>query len=78
MAAVRFAFSCLRQKYGALGFVIFCVSLAFGDRFSVPDRGQQGCAALIVRALQHAGMTFDRRPADMLPADLAKHFGAIP
>ncbi len=40
--------------------------------------GQQGCVALIVRALQKAGMTFDRAPPDMMPADLAKHFGILP
>jgi hypothetical protein len=49
-----------------------------GDRIHVPDRGQQGCVALVVRALQRAGMTFERRPTDMTPADLAKHFHVMP
>jgi hypothetical protein len=34
--------------------------------------------ALIARALQRAGVTFARRPADMTPADLAKQFGVMP
>jgi hypothetical protein len=76
--ASRYACSCLRQKYGRLSFVLLALAVLFGDRFEVPDRGQQGCIALIVRALQRAGMTFARRPTDMTPADLAKEFGAVP
>jgi hypothetical protein len=76
--AARYACSCVKQKYGRLSFVLFALAVLFGDRFQVPDRGQQGCVALIVRALQHAGMTFARRPTDMTPADLAKEFGALP
>jgi hypothetical protein len=63
--AVAFAYSCLR-------------SVLLGDRFKVPDRGQHGCVALIVRALQRAGMAFEQRPNDMMPADLAKRFGVVP
>jgi hypothetical protein len=76
--ASRYAYSCLRQKYGRLSFVLFAFAVLLGDRFEVPDRGQQGCVALIVRALQRAGITFARRPTDMTPADLAKRFGVIP
>jgi hypothetical protein len=74
----RYAYSCLRQKYGRLSFVLLALAVLLGDRFEVPDRGQQGCVALIVRALQRAGMTFARRPTDMTPADLAKKFGVVP
>jgi hypothetical protein len=76
--ASRYAYSCLRQKYGRLSFVLFALAVLLGDWFEVPDRGQQGCVALIVRALQRAGMTFARRPTDMTPADLAKKFGVLP
>jgi hypothetical protein len=76
--ASRYAYSCLRQKYGRLSFVLFALAVLLGDRFEVPDRGQQGCVALIVRALQRAGMTFARRPTDMTPADLAKQLGVMP
>ena len=75
---MRFAYSGLRQKYGLFSFVTLAVTVLLGDRFHVPDRGQQGCAALVVRALQRAGMTFDRRPTDMIPADLAKQFHVMP
>jgi hypothetical protein len=76
--ASRYAYSCLRQKYGRWSFVLFAFAVLLGDRFEVPDRGQQGCVALIARALQRAGMTFARRPTDMTPADLARKFGVMP
>ena len=76
--ASRYAYSCLRQKYGRWSFVLLALAVLVGDRFEVPDRGQQGCVALIARALQRAGMTFARRPTDMTPADLAKMFGVMP
>jgi hypothetical protein len=76
--ASRYAYSCLRQKYGRWSFVLFAFAVLLGDRFEVPDRGQQGCVALIARALQRAGMSFARRPTDMTPADLARKFGVMP
>jgi uncharacterized protein YycO len=76
--AVNFAYSCLRQKYGTFSFLLLVLSVALRDTFKVPDRGEQGCVATIVRALQHAGVTFDQRPTDMTPADLAKRFGVRP
>jgi hypothetical protein len=76
--ASGYAYSCLRQKYGRLSFVLLALAVLTGDWFEVPDRGQQGCVALIARALQRAGVTFARRPTDMTPADLAKNFGVMP
>jgi hypothetical protein len=68
----------LRQKYGCWSCILLGLAVLSGDRFEVPDRGQQGCVALIARALQRAGMTFARRPTDMTPADLARTFGVMP
>jgi hypothetical protein len=76
--ASHYAYSCLRQNYGRLSFILLALAVLTGDWFEVPDRGQQGCVALIARALQSAGVTFARRPADMTPADLAKQFGVTP
>ncbi|HXW23826.1 MAG TPA: hypothetical protein VEK73_03690 [Xanthobacteraceae bacterium] len=76
--AARYAVSCLRRKYGRWSFVLLAVAKLMGDRPRVPDRGQQGCVALIVRALERAGVPFDRRAADMSVADLAKRFGVLP
>jgi hypothetical protein len=76
--AASYAYSCLRQKYGRFSFVLLALAVLTGDWFKVPDRGQQGCVALIARALQRAGVTFARRPTDMTPADLARNFGVMP
>jgi hypothetical protein len=76
--AARYAQSCLRQKYNCWSFILLRFAVLSGDRFEVPDRGQQGCVALIARALQRAGMTFARRPTDMTPPDLARTFGVMP
>jgi hypothetical protein len=76
--AVRFAVSRLRERYGALGFLLLTFALLFRDRYRVRDFGQQGCAVLIARALQQAGMSFERQPVEMTPADLAKHFQVVP
>jgi hypothetical protein len=78
ISASRYAYSCLRQKYGRVSFTLLAFTVLTGDWFKVPDRGQQGCVALIARALQRAGVTFARRPTDMTPADLAKNFGVMP
>jgi hypothetical protein len=76
--ASSYAYSCLRQKYDRLGFVLLTLAVLTGEWFEVPDRGRQGCISLIARALQRAGVTFARRPTDMTPADLAKNFGVMP
>lgn len=75
---VHFANSCLRQRYGVPSSVLLGIAVLFGDRFRIPDRGQQGCGTLIARALQRAGVKFDRAPANVLPADFAKHFDIKP
>jgi hypothetical protein len=77
-SASSYAYSCLRQKYDRLGFVLLTLAVLTGEWFEVPDRGQQGCVTLIAQALQRAGVTFARRPTDMTPADLAKNFGVMP
>ncbi len=76
--ASQYAYSCLKQKYGRLSFVLLALAVITRDWFEVPDRDDQSCVALIVRALQRAGVTFARRPADMTPADLAENFGVMP
>jgi hypothetical protein len=76
--ASQYAYSCVKQKYGRLSFVLLAITILTGDWLRVPDRGQQGCVALIARALQRAGVTFERLPTEMTPADLAKNFGVMP
>ena len=74
----RYAYSCCGQKYGTRSFLYLVLFVLLGGRFSAPDRGEHGCVALIARALQKAGMEFDRAPADMMPGDLAKKFDVRP
>jgi hypothetical protein len=76
-AAVQFARSCLKQKYSLRNFLLLAATIALGDRVPMPDSGH-GCVSLVARALQEAGIRFDRKPTDMTPADLAKRFGVTP
>ncbi|MGO9326888.1 MAG: hypothetical protein ACLQJ0_02080 [Steroidobacteraceae bacterium] len=76
-AAIQFARSCLRQKYSLRNFLLLAASIALGDRLRTPESGH-GCVSLVARALQEAGIRFDRKPTDMTPADLAKRFGVTP
>lgn len=76
-AVVQFARSCLKQKYSLRNFLLLAASIALGDRLRMPDSGH-GCVSLVARALQEAGIRFDRKPTDMTPADLAKRFGVTP
>lgn len=77
-AAAQYAYGCLGQRYDLMGFALLGLSVTFGDLFRVPDTGRPGCVSLIVRALERAGIAFDRAPPDMMPADLAKRFGVLP
>lgn len=76
--AAQYARSRLKQPYGAGTFFLLGLAIILGDVFHVPDKGTHGCVALIVRALQQAGLTFDREPQDMTPADLARNLGVLP
>jgi len=76
--AANYARSCLRQPYGVATFFLLGLAIVLGDCFHVPDKGHHGCVALIVRALQRAGLAFDREPQDMTPADLARNLGVLP
>jgi hypothetical protein len=74
----RYALSCVQQKYARWTFVHLAASKLLGGRLRVPDRGQQGCISLIVRALQQVGVPFERAATDMSVVDLAKRFGVRP
>jgi hypothetical protein len=76
--AARYAYGFLGQRYDLWGFVLLGLSVTLGDLFRVPDSGKPGCVSLIARALQRTGISFDRAPPDLMPADLAKKFGVLP
>jgi hypothetical protein len=74
----RYAYGFLGRRYDLAGFLLLGISVTFGDLFRVPDNGKPGCVSLIARALERSGITFDRAPPDLMPADLAKRFGVLP
>jgi cell wall-associated NlpC family hydrolase len=77
--AARFAESCVGQPYGTLSSIALGFFALVGCPLAVPDRGQHNCAALVARALERAtGERFTRTPINMMPADIAKHFGITP
>lgn len=76
--ATQYARAHLGQRYDLLGFVLLGLSVTFGDLFRVPDTGKPGCVSLIARALERAGITFERAAPELMPADLAKRFGVLP
>ncbi len=77
--AVSFAESCVGQPYSVAGLLGLCLAVLTRGLVPLADRGQQSCAALVVRALaRETGAIFPRTPPDMMPADLAKHYGITP
>ena len=76
--AVRYASSCVKQKYARMTFVLLTLARVFRMPLRITDWGGQGCIALIARALEIAGVTFDRPVIEMTPADLAHRLGVRP
>jgi hypothetical protein len=77
-AAAGYAYAHLGERYDLVGCLLLGLTAVLCDLYRVPDTGKPGCVSLIARALQRAGMTFDRAPPDLMPADLAKRFGVLP
>lgn len=75
--AANYARRHIGQRYDLMGFVLLGVSVTFGDLLRVPDTGRPGCVSLIARALENAGVVFDRPAPELMPADLAKKFGVL-
>jgi hypothetical protein len=73
--AVRFASACIGSPYSRLALVSFAVSALTLGRVRFRDPKYDMCGSLVAKALGCAGETFDLPPADILPADLATHYG---
>ena len=69
-----FAETCLHQEYDFLAPFSIAFSLLTGLRIALYYEGQTMCSGLVARALERTGVIFNRNPAHMLPADLARHF----
>ena len=76
--AVRFARSRVGSGYGTLALASLAVSLLTRGRFRLPESQNELCGTLVARALACAGERFEIHPSDMLPADLAMHYGVNP
>ena len=76
--AVRFAKSRVGSRYGNLLLANLVVSPLTRGRVRFENAGCEMCGTLVAQALACAGQSFGRLPADMLPADLAVHYGVTP
>lgn len=75
---VRFARWVLRSRarYSRLSTVSIALSMLTGSKLTFFVDGQFVCSGLVARALERTGAIFDRDPANIAPADLAKYFHA--
>jgi hypothetical protein len=75
--AVRFARSRVGSRYGNLLLANLVVAPLTRGRVRFENAGCEMCGTLVAHALACAGERFERLPADMLPVDLAVHYGVI-
>jgi hypothetical protein len=76
--AVNFARWSLNEPYGWLTIVSIAIGLITGGRLTFGYEGQAICSGLVSRSLERTEAIFDRSPTDIMPADLAKYYGAVP
>lgn len=76
--AAAFAEHCVGEPYGFTTIVSIGLSLLTGAKFSFGFNGQLICSGLVARALERTTAIFDDEPSHIMPAQLAKLFGAIP
>ena len=73
---VAFANSVVGQPFGFLDLISVGLSLLTGAKVNISYESHLMCSALVARALERTSALFDDEPAHMLPADLARHYGA--
>jgi uncharacterized protein YycO len=66
------------EGYGWTKIVSIGLALLTGCKFSFGIDGQFICSGLVASALERTSTIFDQDPANMSPADLAKHFNVTP
>lgn len=71
-----FAESLVGQPFGFLDLFSVGLSLLTGAKVNVSYESHLMCSALVARAMERTSALFDDEPAHMLPADLARHYGA--
>jgi hypothetical protein len=73
---VDFARAALNKPYNRLATVSIGLSMLTGSKLTFFVDGQFVCSGLVARALERTGRIFDRDPANIAPADLAKYYRA--
>jgi len=76
--AAVFAERCVGQHYGWATIVSIAISLVTGAKFSFGFNGQLICSGLVARALERTTAIFEDEPSHIMPAQLAKLYGAVP
>lgn len=76
LLAVRYARGCVGERYARLA--PLAVGMLLDGPRSASRPGRHSCASVVAGALAQAGAAFDRDPARMTPADLARHFDVTP
>lgn len=73
-----FAMWCVGIGYGWASIAATALDLLTGHNVSFGTGLRMICSAASARALEHGGIfTPDRNPTEVLPADLARYFGAV-
>jgi hypothetical protein len=76
--AVRFAMSRVGSRYGNLLLASLAVSSLTRGRLRFGESRCELCGSLVAAALAYAGEGFEMPMIEILPADLAVHYGVIP
>jgi uncharacterized protein YycO len=76
--AAVFAERCVGHRYGWTTIVSITLSLLTGAKFSFGFNGQLICSGLVARALERTTAIFEDEPSHIMPAELAKLYGAAP
>jgi hypothetical protein len=63
-------------RYNLLATVSIGLSMLTGSKLAFFIEGRFVCSSLVARALERSGRIFDRDPAHIAPADLAKYYQA--
>ena len=76
--AAAFAEASVGHPYGWTTIVSIALSLLTGAKLSFGFNGQLICSGLVARSLERTTAIFEDEPSHIMPAQLAKLYGAIP
>jgi uncharacterized protein YycO len=73
---VDFGNSCIGEEYGYLTILSIALTLLIRSKITFFIQGDQICSGLVARAQERTHAIFNRNPVSIMPADLAKFYGA--